>query len=214
MPRPRIDRARRSVTVPATLHLRRFRGARLANHHLLTWSEGKAAGNALLVTPVSDRAILDALEGLGGRPGNNLGEAAWTERSDPLSDAPDAVARGSRVAISVVLPDGRRRPVEDLLVDVDGRGFVWVLAGNRALIPKWKSGCVVCLQSCPGSKVANARATMRDLEEGRSRFLLSKFAEELGEGARVAVELRLVDRPSPLRGPASRPASRPASGGR
>src|SRR5690606_27267522 len=90
-------------------------------------------------------------------------------------------------------PSGERRPLGDLVQDVDARGFAWRLAGNRALVPRWRSGCVVCLQSCPGAKVANARATMRDLARGESRFRPSALAERLGEGAEVIVELRLVD---------------------
>jgi hypothetical protein len=78
-----------------------------------------------------------------------------------------------------------------LIVDVDRRGARWTLAGNRALIPVWKSGCVICLQSCPGSKVANARASMRDLHQKRARFRPSPLAEALGEGTRVEVILRL-----------------------
>jgi len=42
--------------------------------------------------------------------------------------------------------------------------------GNRANIPKWKSGCVVCLYSCPGSKVGNARYIVRDYANDVTRF--------------------------------------------
>ena len=51
-----------------------------------------------------------------------------------------------------------------------GRGLDLRLAGNRANIPKWKSGCVICLYSCPGSKIGNARYTARDWARKVTRF--------------------------------------------
>jgi hypothetical protein len=192
VPQAKVDVARRTVTVPATLELKNFAGASLKNHHLLTWSGGRAGKNALLRTPVSDTHILDALEAVGGKPGDNLSDEAWSKRDDPKNPAPDTVAKGTKIELTLILPDGSRRPLTDLLEDVDKRGYAWVLAGNRKLIPVWKSGCVVCLQSCPGSKVANAKATIRHLHQGKSRFRASALAKKLGEGAKVHVELKVV----------------------
>lgn len=188
---PRVEEGR--VVVRATLHLEAFRAGEPPGHHLVTWSDGRAGAKALLRTDAPDAAVLDALERLGGRPGDDLTAEAWTRRDDPDHPAPDARAGGSRLRLTVRLPDGSERPIGALLEDVDDRGFEWRLAGNRALIPRWRSGCVVCLQSCPGAKVANAAATMRDLARGRARFRPSALAEELGEGARVEVAFELVE---------------------
>lgn len=190
--RPVVDAERKVVTIPVVLGLKRFRGGWPPGHHLITWESGKAGGKPLLQTPVPDGLVLEALEALGGKPGDNLREEAWTQRKDPQSKAPDVRAEGTRLTLTLLLPDGERRPLTDLLVDVDERGFQWRLAGNRKLIPVWRSGCVVCLQSCPGSKIANARATMRDLAQERSRFRPSKLAETLGEGAKLKVEIGLA----------------------
>jgi hypothetical protein len=191
-----VDRAQKTIRFPATLHLAAFRAGDPPGHHLITWSGGRAGKHALLRTPVSDRDVLDALEGLGAKPGDNLVAESWTERANPKHSAPDLCATGPKLDIAIVLRRPKLPPlrlaVRDLLVDVDRRGFDWRLAGNRGLIARWRSGCVVCLQSCPGSKIANAKATMRHLHQERSRFKLSKRARELGEGARVEVEVRLV----------------------
>jgi hypothetical protein len=189
---PATDTKALTVTVPASLHLAAFLRGSPAGHHLLTWAAGAAGKKALLQTAVSDTRVLDALESLGAKPGDNLSAEAWTERADPANPAPDVRAAGSTLEVTLILPDGTRRPIADLLEDVDKRGVAWKLAGNRKLIPVWKSGCVICLQSCPGSKVANAKATMRDLHKGRARFRPSTLARTLGEGAKVSVELRLV----------------------
>lgn len=190
---PVVDRARRSVTLPATLHPAALEAADPAGHHLVTWSGGRAGHKAFLRTPVPDVAVLDALEALGGRPGDNLKEESWTRRDDPQDPSADLRAEGSRLDVTVRLPDGSEHPAAALLEDLDGQGFDWRLAGNRALIERWRSGCVVCLQSCPGGRVGNANATMRDHARGRSRFRPSALARSLGEGAEVQVTLRLVE---------------------
>lgn len=195
-PKPLIDRARKVVSFPATLHLAAFRAGDPPGHHLITWSGGRAGKHALLRTPVSDRDVLDALESLGAKPGDNLVEESWTERANPKHPAPDLRAKGPKLEITLIyrqpkLPP-RRLALRRLVVDLDKRGFDWRLAGNRSLIKRWRSGCVVCLQSCPGSKIANAKATMRHLHAKQSRFQPSKQAQELGEGAKVQVEVRLL----------------------
>jgi len=63
--------------------------------------------------------------------------------------------------------------------------------GHRANIPKWKSGCVVCLYSCPGSKVGNARYTVRDWVKETTRFRVRKDAPLPADGGRVSVIFRL-----------------------
>lgn len=192
---PEVDTVRRTVRIPVALRLAAFAAGDPPSHHLIAWAGGGAGGKALLQTSVSDTAVLDALERLGGIPGDNLRAESWTARADPTNSAPDLHAIGALLELSVVLADGTRRPLSDLLDDLDGHGFAWRLAGNRALIPRWRSGCVVCLQSCPGAKVANANATMRDHYRGQSRFRPSAWARELGEGAQLVVELRLLAPP-------------------
>ena len=44
------------------------------------------------------------------------------------------------------------------------------LGGHRANIPHWHSGCIVCLYSCPGSKIGNARYTVRDYRRDATTF--------------------------------------------
>ncbi|MEZ6184664.1 MAG: YdjY domain-containing protein [Planctomycetota bacterium] len=188
-----VDRGARRVSLPATLQLAAFAAGDPPGHHLVTWRDGRAGGKALLACAASDTEVLDALESLGAVPGDTLTEAAWTYRDDPERPEPDMHATGAPLEVRVTLPDGRELPIAALLEDLDGKGTEWVLAGNRALIDVWRSGCVVCLQSCPGSKVANRAATIRDLAQGAARFRASALARELGEGAELTVHLQLAE---------------------
>ncbi len=161
------------IEIPATVHAadfeRRLRG--MPGYHLIVWGEGKSASAALFTTPVSDTAVLDAFEELGARPGNALGMDTWDERESPGSSAPDREIAGPAVEVLVRVP-GRGEPLTlpEILDDPGGRGFDMRLGGHRANIHAWHSGCLVCLYSCPGSKVGNARYTVRDYVKGSTAF--------------------------------------------
>jgi hypothetical protein len=161
-----------SIEFPATVAAGAFnRPLGMPGYHAIVWRGGRAAGAALFRAEVTDVQVLDALEALGGKPGNGLGMASWDERKDPKNPAPDQTIAGPPVEILVRLP-GRSTPtpLADLLEDPGGRGLEMRLGGHRANIPKWHSGCIACLYSCPGSKLGNARYTVRDYAKETTRF--------------------------------------------
>ena len=180
------------IEFPATVQAAAFDGSGdMAGYHAVVARGGHAAHAALLVADVSDRDVLAALERLGARPGGDLPFEAWTRRRDGKSRAPDAVAAGPRVEVLLRLP-GRPLPVPlaDVLEDPGGRGVEMRFPGNAGNIPKWESGCVVCLYSCPGAKVANARYTVRHFVAGATRFR-ARTEGLPPDGARVGVILRV-----------------------
>ncbi len=147
------------------------KGWLMPGYHAIVWRDGRAAHHSLLKADVTDVQVLEALESLGAKPGNNLTMDAWEERKNPKNPAPDTVIAGPPVEILLRLPGHKElTPLADVLEDPAGRGLQMRFGGNRANIPKWKSGCVVCLYSCPGSKVGNARYTVRDYANDVTRF--------------------------------------------
>ncbi len=162
----------REVEFSAVIHASAFEGGMMMpGYHAIVWRGGKAAHAALFAADVTDIQVLDAIEKLGARPGNNVPMEAWERRHDAKSAAPDTVIAGPPVEVFVVFP-GRREPVplSAILIDSAGRGIDLRFGGHRGNIPIWKSGCIVCLYSCPGSKVGNARATERDYAREVTRF--------------------------------------------
>ena len=166
-----------AVEMPAIVTARSFEGhsllplANMAGYHLIVWDQGKASGSALFRSQANDVEVLEALEALGLAPGNGLGMDTWEERKDPDAEAPEETIAGPIVDILVRLP-GRDQPLElnEILEDPGGHGFEMRFGGHRDNIPAWHSGCVACLYSCPGSKVGNARYTVRDYVDGATRF--------------------------------------------
>ncbi len=163
------------VELSATVHVAAFErtllGLGMPGYHLAVWGQGKAAGAALFRTQASDREVLAALEGLGLVPGNGLGMGTWEERNNPTSTAPDQPISGPAVDFLVRVA-GKPEPLrlDEVLTDPGGRGIEMRFGGHEANIPKWGSGCLACLYSCPGSKVGNSRYTVRDYEKGTTAF--------------------------------------------
>jgi hypothetical protein len=50
---------------------------------------------------------------------------------------------------------------------------------------------VVCLYSCPGGKIGNARYTVRDWTKGTTRFTVKKGVLP-ADGERVTIRIRLL----------------------
>jgi hypothetical protein len=180
------------VEFSATVHASRFDGWIMPGYHAIVWKDGSAAGHALLVADASDVEVLDALERLGARPGNNLSMEAWERRKDKTSAAPDAAVAGPDVEILLRLP-GRAElvPLSSVLEDPGGRGIAMRFGGNRENSRRWMSGCIACLYSCPGSKVGNARYTVRDYVKDTTRFRVREGTLP-PDGTRIGVVLRLV----------------------
>ena len=194
-----IVRPPNEIEFTAAVHAARFDGWIMPGYHAIVWREGGAARFALLAADVSDLEVLDALERLGAKPGHTLPIEAWTKRKDPQSRAPDARVDGPRIEILLRLPGAASLvPLSSILEDSTGRGLDMRLAGNRANVAKWESGCVACLYSCPGGKMGNARSTVRDYvtsDEGAHRFRVRAGALPK-DGTRVGVVLR-VESPGP-----------------
>jgi len=168
-----VDSLRREVRVVATYQPGQFSGFLrfVPNYHLLVWDDGKAAAEALFETPVPDIKLIAALESLGAVAGNNLTMDAWDKRKDAQHPGPQTKIAGTPVEIFVWWKNlSAPKPLAELLNDPGGRGFDFRFGGNEDLIKHWHSGCLVCLYSCPGSKVGNAAYTVRDYATGATKF--------------------------------------------
>jgi hypothetical protein len=178
-----------SATVTASRFERRVLG--MPGYHLIVWGGGRAAPATLFQSSVSDVQVLEALEALGARPGNALGMESWDRRKDPGSPAPAKVIQGPAVDVLVRVP-GRREPLtlDQILLDPGGRGVEMRFGGHRANIPEWHSGCIACLYSCPGSKIGNARYTVRDYVQEATRFRVRPGVLP-ADGSEVTILLRL-----------------------
>ena len=185
----KVDSKAGEVRLLAELQPAAFSGGWLKstpNYHAVVWKGGGAASEALLASYADDASFYDAMVSIGAVPGNNLTMAAWNDRKDPNSSAPDTRVKGSLVDVFVWW-DGLPSPLPlaDLLTDSAGKGIDMRFGGNKALIPEWHSGCIACLYSCPGGKVSNHAYTIRDYVKGTTKFSVNSNA--VPKGTRQAV---------------------------
>jgi hypothetical protein len=187
-----VVRGEDAVEFPARVQSSAWDEGEMAGYHLIVWRDGGSADAALFRAEVSDVEVLDALESLGATPGDALDVATWDQRDDPSSWKPDRVIEGPPVEVLVrVDGDGPWLRLDDVVHDPMGLGFDLRFGGHRANIPAWKSGCVVCLYSCPGGKVGNARYTVRDFAKKTTRFAVKEGVLPK-DGERVTLRIRLT----------------------
>jgi len=188
-----IDQAKRSISFSGTLYPSHFNALTSypKNHHFIVWREGKSARNALIQAHVSDLEIGRQLVSLGARPGNNLTQASWEKRKQKDHPDPDLIVEGTPIQVLVSWSSGADKKVASLLVDQSGRGYFFRFGGHAELARVWGSGCVVCLESCPGARISNTRYTMRDLAKGLARFSPAKDLP--ADGTKVKIVLQILD---------------------
>jgi hypothetical protein len=184
-----VDKKAKEIRLLATLQPKAFETGwfkQLPGHHAVTWKDGRKGHEALLATLTSDTQVYDAMISIGAKPGNNLTQAVWDERKNNRSKAPETRVEGSSVAVFVWWKGLEEPlPLKNLLKDPSGKGIDMRFGGNKALIPVWKSGCIVCLQSCPGGKISNHNYTIRDYMEDKATFTVNRSV--VPKGTRKAV---------------------------
>jgi hypothetical protein len=162
------------------------------NHHFIVFKNGRAAYNALVQSDADELEILNGLEELGAKAGNNLSVATWEKRADKTVSEPDRRVEGSLIDVTLSWEENTRLQAADIFYDRFGKGFQFRFGGHRELMNVWKSGCIVCLQSCPGGKISNANYTMREYENGTSKFDVKKSILPK-DGSPVDIMLKVVD---------------------
>lgn len=184
--------AERAVDFDAIVKSSAWDHGDMAGYHLIVWRDGGSADAALFRADASDVEVLDALESLGAKPGDALDLDTWNKREDPSSYQPDQVIQGPPVEVLVrPRPGGEWLRLDQIVDDPMHLGFDLRFGGHRANIPAWKSGCVVCLYSCPGGKIGNARYTVRDFTRHTTRFAV-KPGVLPADGERVTIRVRLL----------------------
>jgi hypothetical protein len=161
---PIIDRVHNEVHIPATVQPTAMaRPFGVQGHHAIVWKGGRARTMALFVTEVSDRDVRSALKALGAKPGENLTPDSWNARNDPHNPEPDKRVGGTPIDVYVEW-NGTRIPLADVLAERGQRRPALDLryGGNERFQKDFKSGCIVCLYSCPGGAIGNHAHTIRD----------------------------------------------------
>lgn len=115
-------------------------------HWGIVFKDGKLAGKAIFSAYAAPLDFHDALIKIGARPGNNLS----VHRNGQY-------VGGDRLAVSATWPGlNRELTLQEIFSDRTGHGFDIRFGGNRGAALEAKTGCILCLESCPIAITSNA----------------------------------------------------------
>lgn len=173
-----VDKEKKQIQIAGYVQAREFNRkpflsiGHVRNYHAIAWEgENAKKSDILFVSYADDLSIHDALMDIGGVPGNNLTLDTWNKRGDPNHPEPNKKVEGTQVKVSVAWKGAPRNySLQELLNDTGGKGITPRFGGNKEHIAAWKSGCILCLYSCPGGKISNASYTVNDYAAGSTHF--------------------------------------------
>ncbi|HYM60389.1 MAG TPA: YdjY domain-containing protein [Thermoanaerobaculia bacterium] len=192
--KPVIDKARREVRFTATVQPGAMaRPFGVEGHHAIVWKGGKASFWALFSADANDHDVRVALDALGAKRGENLSEDSWNARNDPGNPEPDKRVDGAPIDVLIEWQGSNgRRPLALLLAE-KGRPAPLLdfrYGGNERFQKDFKSGCIVCLYSCPGGVIGNHVHPIRDYV--RDGAVYTSLAQKLPpSGTKVTIILKL-----------------------
>lgn len=177
LPMIEVDKNQGEVRIVATIHptaMSRPFGVR--GHHAIVWKGGRAARWALFRSEASDHEVRMALASLKLKPGENLTAQTWTDRKNPKSPEPDKRVEGPGIDVLIRFADGTSRPLSELIEEreIGTPDLDFRYGGNERFQPLFKSGCIVCLYSCPGGAIGDHNHTIRDYEHDGAVFSARK----------------------------------------
>ncbi|MDQ3281056.1 MAG: YdjY domain-containing protein [Acidobacteriota bacterium] len=192
-PRLVVDRAAHEVRITAVVQPHAMeRPLGVQGHHAIVWKGGRAKYWALFVSDISDHDVRAALDSLGAKRGENLTPDSWNAREDAANREPDKRVEGSNVEVFVEWKGSPRVPLASLLTEkgMNAPRLDFRYGGNERWQKDFRSGCIVCLYSCPGGAIGNHAHPIRDYE--RDGVVYASRAERLPEsGTRVTIILRV-----------------------
>jgi hypothetical protein len=193
--KPTVDAVQREVRFTATVQptaMDRMFGVQ--GHHAIVWKGGRSKRWALFSADVSDRDVRTALDRLGARRGENLTPATWNERDDPRNPEPDKRVDGAPIEVFVEWSGSRGRiPLAQLLSEKGAATprLAFRYGGNQRWQEEFRSGCIVCLYSCPGGAIGNHEHPIRDYV--RDGVVYASIPKRLPpDGTKVTIILRVA----------------------
>ncbi len=188
-----VDRKARELRIPATVQPHAMeRPFGVKGHHAIVWKGGRAKLWALFVAGVSDRDVRAALDSLGAHRGENLTPDTWNAREDESNREPAKRVEGSRIEVFVEWKGSGRVPLADLISE-EGKAapaLDFRYGGNERWQKDFRSGCIVCLYSCPGGAIGNHAHPIRDYV--RDGVVYASRADRLPpSGTKVTIILKV-----------------------
>ncbi len=149
----RVDQQAKSVTVLAEVKGKYFHQA---TRHGVVFAGGANGDKSVFRGYATPQEFYDALVKLGYKAGNNM----------TRENAAQTFVQGDALEVTVVW-DGAKRAygLDEVISDSNKKPFQIRFGGNLQNALQFKTGCLLCLDSCPVGITSNASYTMGAVEK-------------------------------------------------
>ena len=142
----RLDLKERSVSILAEVNGKHPE----PTHHGVVFKAGKLAHKAIFASFVDPKTFYESLVSVGFKPGNNM----------TMDNMEKTFVEGELLEVSVTWKDARKTyRLDEVIRDSNGKPFAIRFGGNLKEALKRKTGCLLCLESCPVGITSNAAYT-------------------------------------------------------
>jgi hypothetical protein len=149
----RVNAQEKSVTFLAEVNGKYLS---LATRHGIVFSGGKFGDHAVFRGHVSPKDFHNALLKAGGKPGNNM----------TLENKEKTFVQGDLLEVTVTWADAKRAyGIDEAIIDSAGKPIQVRFGGNIQNALEYKTGCLLCLDSCPVGITSNASYTYGAVEK-------------------------------------------------
>ncbi len=130
--------------------------------HGIVFKDGSNGHKSLFMAYATPKAFYEALKEAGGTPGENM----------TMDNKETTLVTGSKLDISVNWQGAAKAySFDEVIVDSNGKKLDMRFGGNLTAAEEKKTGCLVCLDSCPVGIVSNATYTYGAVEKrGEVKF--------------------------------------------
>ena len=119
-------------------------------HHGIVSKGGKLVYKAILASFVDPKTFHESLLSIGLKPGNNM----------TMKNKEKTFVEGDLLDVYVTWKDAKRNyRLDEVIEDSNGKPFAIRFGGNLVNALKKKTGCLVCLDSCPVGITSNSAYT-------------------------------------------------------
>lgn len=124
--------------------------------HGIVYKDGSNGHKSLFIGYADPKALYDALKQAGATPGDNM----------TMENKETTHVAGSKLDMSVNWEGAAKTyTFDEVIVDSNGKKLDMRFGGNLAAAQEKKTGCLVCLDSCPVGIVSNAAYTYGAVEK-------------------------------------------------
>ena len=177
-----IDADKKEVIIEAIVNGKYFTNP--SRHHGIVFEGGKYGDRAVLIGLSDEREVYQALIDIGAVAGNNLKLEEYTKVSKNVD--------GQQLDVYVTWDGlGKEIPFAEIIKSDDVRDMDIRFGGNFDAAKENRTGCILCLDSCPIAITSDAAYATAELDSKKiDKFIIEDVLPKDGEKVSVIFRIK------------------------